>query len=692
MNNQTDSINPPSPFHAGEQLIQQRLGVRDKMERFGHQVIRDHMPEQHREFYAQLAFVFVGHYDVEGWPWASILFNQPGFISSDDNQHLQIKTKPVTGDPLNKSLHIGNRLGLLGIELETRRRNRLSTHINSVTKNTIELSVDQAFGNCPQYIQQRELQCIAPESMPSKEIMDISQFDQQAKDLINNSDTFFVASYVANDSQSASEGADVSHRGGKPGFIRVDNDHSLTIPDYLGNNHFNTLGNFVENAKAGLLFIDFSHGHILTLTGTVEILWDSADTQFFKGAERLWKFHLDHGRWLKNVLPLRWKLENYSQNTVLTGSWKEAGAAKNADQLKNSWQTYQVTKIVTESSTIKSFYLQTPSDQQPQFKAGQFLTIKAIIDHKEIIRTYTVSSAPADSELRISIKHEQGNNEVSAGLFSSFMHQQMKVGDSLQVKAPTGSFFFDSISKRPALLIAAGIGITPMIAIARHVLQEAIRTRSIQPLILICSARNQAQRAFYEELNQLAESSAGHIQIFWALSQPGSHLIKGVDFHLKGRITKTWLETLIPSENCDVYLCGPNSFMQSQYNSLRELGISDRHIYAEAFGPASLKRDNIHTEPAVAEQSIVIFTDSQLQQAWSKADGNLLEFAQAHGLKPDYGCRSGQCGACKVKLLKGKVAYQQTINAPLNPDEILLCSAVPAAEDENQIPELHIKL
>lgn len=682
-----------SPFHRGEQKIQQRMGVRDKMERFGRQVIRDHMPEQHREFYSQLPFIFVGHTDSKGWPWASILFNQPGFISSADNQHLNINTLPVSGDPLSVSLNTGNRLGFLGIELETRRRNRLSTHIIQCSDKGIELTVDQAFGNCPQYIQHRELQTVDPASMPPVVCEDLTQFDQQAIELISNSDTFFVASYVANNSDAASEGADVSHRGGKPGFIRVDDNKTLTIPDYLGNFHFNTLGNFLENAKAGLLFIDFTQGHLLTLTGTVEILWDSPDTQFFAGAERLWKFHIDHGRWLKNVLPLRWSLQDYSPNIELTGSWKEADEAKKSNQLKNTWQPYRITKIVEESSIIKSFYLQVPTDQKPQFKPGQFLTLKAKIDNKEQIRTYTVSSAPADAQLRISIKHEQGTNESPAGVFSSFMHEQTAIDNVIHAKAPTGSFTFDTSSTRSAVLIAAGIGITPMIAIARHVLQEAIRTRSIQTMTLICSARNNAQRAFFSELNEIAEHSAGHIRVFWALSQPESDLKSGIDYHHLGRISRQWLETVLPTEDCDVYMCGPNSFMQSQYNNLRELGVKDARIFSEAFGPASLVRDKKPiTQPPVANEAIVTFTGSQLEQAWTKNDGNLLAFAEAHGLTPDYGCRSGQCGACKAKLLKGKVAYQQAIETPLEMDEILLCSAVPAADMENKITRLEIEI
>ena len=174
---------------------------------------------------------------------------------------------------------------------------------------------------------------------------------------------------------------------------------------------------------------------------------------------------------------------------------------------------------------------------------------------------------------------------------------------------------------------------------------------------------------------------------------PESDLKSGFDYHHLGRISKQWLETVLPTDDCDVYLCGPNSFMQSQYNSLRELGVSDAHIFSEAFGPASLIRDKKPiTQLPVANEAIVTFTGSHLEQAWSIADGNLLEFAEAHGLTPEYGCRSGQCGACKAKLLKGKVAYQQEIETPLEKDEILLCSAVPAADMENEITRLEIEI
>jgi len=301
MNNRT-----ASPFHRGEQEIQTRLGVRDKMERFGQQVIRDYLPQEHRDFYQQLPYILAGHADSNGWPWASMLFNQSSLMVSPHPEVLNINAKPVVGDPLLKSLNEGLRVGLLGIELETRRRNRISAHIEKVTEKGFSLGVDQAFGNCPQYIQPRTLSWLEEGAAAQQTVERISSFDHSALTLIGCSDTFFVASSLGRDANEASDGADVSHRGGDSGFVRIDDVHTLTIPDYSGNLHFNTLGNFIENPKAGLLFVDFEKGHMLTMTGTAEILWDSEDMDSFIGAERLWRFRIDHGFWLKNVLPMRW--------------------------------------------------------------------------------------------------------------------------------------------------------------------------------------------------------------------------------------------------------------------------------------------------------------------------------------------------------------------------------------------------
>ncbi|MFT7681900.1 MAG: ferredoxin-NADP reductase [Moritella dasanensis] len=744
-----------SPFHRGEQAIQEKLGVREQMERFGSRVIRDHMPQQHREFYQQLPFIFVGHGDKDGWPWASILFNKPGFIQSPNDQSLQLNTQPVIGDPLLKAMDGNTKLGLLGIELETRRRNRLAAHITGSTDKQIQLSIDQAFGNCPQYIQKREYEFIDPNSMPKSSVEALTELDLSAQQLIANSDTFFVASFVNNDingngtgtgnsnsdkgvSSKASIGADVSHRGGKPGFIRVDNNKSLTIPDYLGNNHFNTLGNFLENPKAGLLFIDFDKGHILTLTGRVEILWDSEDSQHFAGAERLWTFHLEQGYRLNYSLPLRWKLNGFSPNTLMTGTWAEAAQQQAQQEQQHQieshqaqWQDYQVVKIIDESSLIKSFYLQPAGGLRvlPKFNfvAGQFLTIKVpttlrnTVNGKDVIRTYTISSAPADPLLRISVKRETSADGAHQGLVSHYLHDDIKLGDTVQLKAPAGNFVLDAVELRPsklvptkqipmkatprkvrpAVLLAGGVGITPMIAMARHALFEAVHTRSLRPITIIAAAKNAQQRAFYNELNQLNEQSGGGIRTFWALSQPESDLKPGQDYHHQGRINKDLLQAVLPIDDYDFYLCGPSAFMQSIYDLLRELGISNARIKAEGFGPASLTRQHDASSVAFtgmanvsegASAAVVEFSQTQVEQAWTAEEGTLLEFAENHGLTPDFGCRSGQCGACKTKLLAGKVSYITDVSADLRDDEVLLCCAVPAAIDGEEVVRIKLGL
>ena len=144
-----------SPFHAGEKTLQEQHGVREQMETFGRQVIRSYLPDQHQAFYQQLPFVFIGYADDEGNPWATALFGEPGFMHSPDAESLRINTQPVRHDPINDTLKLNTKLGLLGLEPNSRRRNRLAGYVTTVDEAGVSIQVDQAFGNCPQYIQTR---------------------------------------------------------------------------------------------------------------------------------------------------------------------------------------------------------------------------------------------------------------------------------------------------------------------------------------------------------------------------------------------------------------------------------------------------------------------------------------------------------------------------------------------------------
>ncbi len=303
-----------SPFHPGEQEIQRRLGTRERSEKIGQHAIRDHLPDQHREFYAQLPYVFLGALDRAGQPWASMQIGQPGFIQSPDPKSLEIRTRMVDGDPLSGQLTPGAAVGLLGIEYETRRRNRLSARLASADASRLSMHVTQTFGNCPQYIQAREftlLDGIHSIGEP-RECDEFTVLDSDAQALIAASDNFYIASHHAEDGDLPSNGADVSHRGGEPGFVQLLGTNTLQFPDYPGNNHFNTFGNLLLSPHAGLTFVDFQSGDLLFLTGHAEIVWDGPDVDAIPGAQRLVRFTLLNGRRVAKAVPIRWEFLSYS--------------------------------------------------------------------------------------------------------------------------------------------------------------------------------------------------------------------------------------------------------------------------------------------------------------------------------------------------------------------------------------------
>lgn len=310
-----------SPFHPGEQAIQAKLGGRDRMETLGRRMIREFLPEQHRRFYAQLSYVLVGTVDAEGNPWASILVGQPGFISTPSERSLHIAALPLWGDPLVDNLAVGTNIGFLGIELHTRRRNRVNGVVSAIGPEGFDVSVDQTFGNCPKYIQARQFDWQAFDPTTARPIHPLTMLEDSDRSMIRAADTFFIATAYLDQAAGAAKGVDVSHRGGKPGFVRIDG-NTLTIPDFAGNCHFNTFGNIEVNPRAGLLFIDFDQGSLLYLTGRAEVIWDGdPEIAAYAGAERLFKFHLTQGLRVEGSLPLGWSTPEHSPFLEHTGPW-----------------------------------------------------------------------------------------------------------------------------------------------------------------------------------------------------------------------------------------------------------------------------------------------------------------------------------------------------------------------------------
>jgi uncharacterized protein len=303
----------PSPFHEGERVVQERIGVRERVEKMGARMVRDFMPEEHREFFEQLPFMAVGSAAADGAIGASLVVGEPGFVRSPSPRSLMIDTALLPGDPLGANLAPGAPLGLLGIELSTRRRNRVNGRVNQVSATRFELQVEQSFGNCKQYIQARTGR-FAPLSARQPPTRETSSLTLDAQQLLARTDTSFIATSSRRAAQGGSEGLDVSHRGGLPGFIRAqprDGATQLTLPDYYGNFMFNTFGNLEVNPRAGLLALDFSSGAVLSLSGTARVIWSGPELTSFDGAERLLEFRVETGLLWRSVL-VDWSAPRWS--------------------------------------------------------------------------------------------------------------------------------------------------------------------------------------------------------------------------------------------------------------------------------------------------------------------------------------------------------------------------------------------
>lgn len=296
-------------FHEDEARAQALAGH----QRAGRAAIRPFMPDQHRDFFTLLAYLFVATPDADGWPMASVLTGEPGFMRSPDPVTLSIGTLPASHDPAASTFIAGAEIGLLGLDFTTRRRNRANGRLVAVDKG-LTVEIVQSFGNCAQYIQTRTP---SPRAVAGAPVEPLDRLDDAARALIAAADTFFVASRSR--AGIGDGGLDMSHRGGKPGFVGVMGD-TLAIPDFRGNRFYNTLGNLLGDPRAGLLFIDFASGDILQLQGRAAIDWHPEGSGA-AGAERLWRVEVERAWRRRGAFPFAWRFGDYAPTTLAAGTW-----------------------------------------------------------------------------------------------------------------------------------------------------------------------------------------------------------------------------------------------------------------------------------------------------------------------------------------------------------------------------------
>ncbi|AUT70655.1 pyridoxamine 5'-phosphate oxidase family protein [Paraburkholderia hospita] len=659
-----------SPFHADELAAQRLAGVDSQANSSGRRSIRRYMPDQHREFFAQQPFMVFGGVDASGQPWATIRTGEPGFVSSPDARTLRIDSRALPGDPLGPRWQTGAMIGGLGIQPHTRRRNRINGVVTGVDGDMVTLEVTQSFGNCAKYIQGRVPTFIDRAEggllVPQEISTHLSDADRA---FLARADTFFIASANVADDAGFARGVDVSHRGGAPGFVHIDDAATLTTPDFTGNKFFNTIGNLLHDPRAGLLFIDFASGDLLYLAVRAEIIWQGAELAAFEGAERLMRFHVQEVRRSKGVLPFRWSDVEYAPQ--FAAAIRKAAAA-------SPWHKLKVAAVVEETASIRSFYFEsTDGAPLPAYQPGQYLPIRVPVEGHDapLTRTYTLSDAHDPHHYRISVKRE--------GIASNWLHGHLVAGMEIEAMAPRGAFAFDAHSPRPAVFISAGIGITPMIAMLHHELNTRVADDSqAKRLFFFHGARSDRDRPFSAHLKDVAARYPSvSLNLF---DSAGSGPAEGIT---QGRVDIAALKRALSFDDYDFYLCGPEQFMRDLYEGLRALNVADERIRFEAFGPASVKRTPMLAEPAAEEKAEaggaqVTFARSQRTVQWLPKHGSLLDFAEKHGIEAQSSCRSGMCGTCSTKVLSGQVAYDGEIEVEVADGCALICMAHPVVEGE----------
>jgi len=288
------------------------------------------------------------------------------------------------------------------------------------------------------------------------------------------------------------------------------------------------------------------------------------------------------------------------------------------------------------------------------------------------LRTYTVSDAGHRDFYRLTIKRE--------GAASRHLHDHAAPGFRLEAMAPRGKFVLDRSSDRPVVLVSAGIGITPMIAITNHLLAEGRRTAKPRPIHFMHCARNSRTHAFRDYVRDASLAYPSLKPHLW-YTEPLAEDRLGAAYDSRGRLTCAAVMDLVGGQACDFYLCGPSAFMQDMYSGLVDRGVPSERIHYESFGAATVHKPAPLARPAQGSTTggtvRVRFAKSGVEAPWSSASGTLLELAESVGLAPVFGCRSGICGTCAARLGSGAVEYVEEPLAPCQPGEVLVCCSIP---------------
>jgi ferredoxin-NADP reductase len=351
----------------------------------------------------------------------------------------------------------------------------------------------------------------------------------------------------------------------------------------------------------------------------------------------------------------------------------------------NGYRKFSVAKKARECEDVWAFYLK-PHDGKPlpPFKPGQYLTFQLDIPgrDKPLVRCYSISDGPHHADYyRVTIKKEKAPPDkphLPPGAASSFFCDAVKEGDILSVKAPTGHFFLDMTKNNPIVLIAGGVGVTPMLSMAQAIAASGAKRETW----FFFGVRNTQEHIHKAELEKLAAEHE-NIHLHVCYSRPGANEVKGRDYQQAGRVSIELLKELLPSNNFEFYLCGNGAFMKSISDGLEAWGVPEKDVYFEAFGPATVKKKAAQptsSETVFLSRLNVTFSRSGKTVLWEPSAGNLLDFARSQGVRIDSGCCAGSCGSCLVAIKSGNVDYLKPPDAEPEQGACLTCICRPKAD------------
>jgi ferredoxin-NADP reductase/MOSC domain-containing protein YiiM/ferredoxin len=334
-----------------------------------------------------------------------------------------------------------------------------------------------------------------------------------------------------------------------------------------------------------------------------------------------------------------------------------------------------VTGIEHECASVISIRLEDPGGAAlPAARPGQYLTVRIQLDHGQgsVLRNYSLSGPPDAGYYRITVKREQD------GIASGYLHTQLAVGDQLDIGAPRGTFILDG-TDAPVLLISAGIGATPVLAMLQALAEE----HSDREIWWLHGARSSADQSFAAEARALL-ASLTNVHAHVCYSRPGPKDVEGRDFDSAGRLTPSVLAELGPPPDAQAYVCGPTAFMDEISAGLGAIGIDTWRIHTEPFGPAPALTPGIAATPArkphppagqPRDGPTIEFARSDLAIPWSDDYGSLLELAEACDVPVRWSCRTGVCHNCETTLIAGDLDYSpDPVEPPADGSALICCS------------------